>query len=728
MNLLVTLNSHLASRISKLTNNPKEGKMKQSIFAITAVLTICASAAAQPDTLWTKTFGGSSDDFGNCVQQTSDGGYIIAGNTSSYGAGGSDVYLIKTDASGIEQWTKTFGGSGGETGFSVQQTSDGGYIIVGTTYSYGTGDNGVYLIKTDVNGDTSWTKTLGGSDDDYGYSVQQTADGGYIIAGYTNSYGAGNSDVYLIKTDTEGNQQWYRTFGGSLQDYGYSVRQTSDGGYIIAGEIYSLPTGGPNVLLIKTDVNGNEEWYQTFGGSGWDYGESVQQTSDGGYIITGWTYSYGAGLYDVYLIKTDANGNEQWYQTFGGSENDKGYSVQQTSEGGYIIAGYTESYSVGWSDVYIIKTDALGNQQWYKTFGGIYKDIGYSVQLTSEGGYIVAGFTESFGAGNSDIYLIRLSYIYFIGPDSLYFSTVEVHSSDTKHIFIYNDDLVQSAQIDAIYHSLSVFTFDSSAIGAVIPPGDSLEITVTFTPDSSMDYIDTLYVAIEDVVLSAVLTGTGIGAYISLSEDSLDFGYWELNAPYPTRDFTIENLGNDTLEVDSIISDNPAFILSTGTGLTLLAGETSNPVAITFQPPGGGFHDGYILLPNNAYNVEDDTAMVYVSGWWEYTPAPVYDLTVSIEGIDAVLNWSQVDTSIYGNPIAVDYYLIYFVESLSYPYNFLACVQETTYTHETVVQFSPSMFYFVEAYLGDIGILDAIISSGAPISRKELLEAIFTGN
>ncbi|MBL7190447.1 choice-of-anchor D domain-containing protein, partial [bacterium] len=285
-----------------------------------------------------------------------------------------------------------------------------------------------------------------------------------------------------------------------------------------------------------------------------------------------------------------------------------------------------------------------------------------------------------------------------------------------------------SSQIDAISNSLPVFSFDSSAIGAVIPPGDSLEIAVTFTPDSSAQYTDTLYVEIEDVVLSAVLSGTGIGAYISLSEDSLDFGLWEPNAPYPTRNFTIANLGNDTLEVDSIISDNPAFLLSSGTGLTLLPGETSNPITITFQPPGEGFHEGYILLPNNAYNFEDDTAMVYVSGWWEYTPAPVYDLTVGIEGINAVLNWSPVDTSIFGNPIVVDLYLIFFETDPYSDYEFLAGVTGTTYTHELVVQFSPAMFYYVEAYIGDIGILDEIISSGAPISREELLEKIFTAD
>ena len=199
--------------------------------------------------------------------------------------------------------------------------------------------------------------TFGGSGVDMGRSVQQTTDGGYIITGYTNSYGNGG-DVWLIKTDSQGNEEWNQTFGGSGVDMGRSVQQTTDGGYIITGS-----TGcwdNCDVLLIKTDSQGNEEWNQTFGGGDYDRGYSVEQTTDGGYIITGWTLSYGNGV-DVWLIKTDSNGNEQWNQTFGGSEYDEGYSVQQTTDGGYIITGHTSSYGNGNYDIWLIKTDSQGN-------------------------------------------------------------------------------------------------------------------------------------------------------------------------------------------------------------------------------------------------------------------------------------------------------------------------------------------------------------------------------
>ncbi len=355
---------------------------------------------------WIKTFGGPSSDVGRSVQPTTDGGYIITGYTRSYGSGDDDVYLIKTDVSGNLIWFKTLGDSLFDVSQSVQLTTDGGYIIIGTTSSYGTGGD-VYLIKTDANGNQQWFKTFGELAWDDGRSVQQTADGGYIITGWTESFGAGGSDVYLIKTDASGNQQWYNTFGGTSSDRGYSVQQTSDGGYIIIGYTRSYSVGEEDIYLIKTDASGNQQWYKTYGGSDFDDGYSVYQTSDNGYIITGYTRSYGAGEEDVYLIKTDASGNQQWYKTYGGLADDRGFSVQPTIDGGYIIAASTNSFGAGSYDVYLIRTDASGNQQWYKTFGGLAWDDGHSVQQTTDGGYIITGWTESYGAGEEDVYLIK---------------------------------------------------------------------------------------------------------------------------------------------------------------------------------------------------------------------------------------------------------------------------------------------------------------------------------
>jgi len=366
---------------------------------------------AQPATLWTKTFGGFNNDYGRAVRQTSDGGYVITGTTNSFGTGGSDCWLIKTDASGNTLWTKTFGGSSDDYGRAVRQTSDGGYIITGATNSFGTGCSDYWLIKTDASGNTIWAKTFGGNNNDEGNSVQQTSDDGYIITGYTKSYGAGGADYWLIKTDASGDTLWAKTFGGGGDDYSRQVRQTSDGGYIIAGYTNSFGTGFYDIWLVKTDAAGDTLWTKIFGGSGYEECYSVQQTTDGGYIMAGktWSLSNGASNADVSLTKTDSSGNTIWAKTFGGNLFEKGNSVRQTSDGGYIVTGYTESYGAGIQDAWLIKTDRSGNILWTKTLGGHSIDEGSSVQQTFDGGYIVTGSTRSYGAGSYDVLLVKIA-------------------------------------------------------------------------------------------------------------------------------------------------------------------------------------------------------------------------------------------------------------------------------------------------------------------------------
>jgi hypothetical protein len=369
-----------------------------------------------------KTFGGVGNDWGTSVQQTSDGGYIIAGTTSSFsadggfvsvdlpessGPGGGDAYVIKTDSSGNVSWVKIFGGAS-YFGSSAQQTADGGYIVSGVAYSISDGNYYVYLIKLNKSGTILWFNKYGVADPKMGYSVQQAGDGGYIVVGTTADLKNGNQDVYLVKTDASGTAQWNRTYGGAQNEVGISVQQTSDGGYSIVGTSYSYSDYMTSeVYLIKTDAAGDTIWTKTYGGVDGNEGKSVQQTSDGGYIITGSTVSSSVLTSDVYLIKADASGNVQWNRTFGGLDRDCGYCVRQTKDGGYIITGSTESTDSDDYDAYLIKTDASGAAQWTRTFGGPQRDCGNSVQQTRDGGYVVVGFTHSIGAGNQDVYFIK---------------------------------------------------------------------------------------------------------------------------------------------------------------------------------------------------------------------------------------------------------------------------------------------------------------------------------
>ena len=359
---------------------------------------------------WERTFGGDTTDKGCSVRPTSDGGYVVAGYTRSEGAGRSDALLVKTDADGSKLWDKTFGGENPDMAKSAEQTADGGYIVIGHTWSYGAGGWDAWLIKTDANGNEVWNKTFGGPEHDYGESGQQTADGGYIIAGTTESYAdSSHNDIWLIKTDPDGNESWSRTF---TAQGGYSgansVEQTRDGGYIITGwtQPISGEQGGGDLALIKTDASGDLTWSLTFGNADEEWGNSVQQTMDGGYVVVGYTRSV-AGNIDVWLVKTDSAGDVAWRRTFGGDGVDWGSSVQQTADCGFIIAGYTESRGAGGADAWLIKTDENGVCLWDRTFGGYGSDGASSIIQTSDGGYVVAGSTTSTGAGYEDVWLFK---------------------------------------------------------------------------------------------------------------------------------------------------------------------------------------------------------------------------------------------------------------------------------------------------------------------------------
>ena len=350
---------------------------------------------------WDKVFGGSSNDEAYDIIQASDGGYVIAGTTRSKGAGNYDMWLIKTDASGKKLWDKTFGGSGEEEAFSVIPTSDGGYALIGKTTSKGDVQGDVWMVKTDANGNKTWDKKFGGSNTQFGKSIIQTSDG-YLIAGATRSKGAGNDDMYVIKTDNSGKAQWEKTFGGSGYDMCHSMIRSSDGNYVLAG-YKNLMSG----WAIKIDANGNKLWDKTFGGARSDEIYDVIQTSDGGYALAGYTRSNGAKSADMWLIKTDANGNKTWDKMFGGASADYVESIIQTSDGGYVLAGHTSSKGAGYNDMWLVKTDASGNELWDKTIGGSNYDAVKSFIQTSDGSYVLAGFSRSKGSGGKDLWLIK---------------------------------------------------------------------------------------------------------------------------------------------------------------------------------------------------------------------------------------------------------------------------------------------------------------------------------
>lgn len=338
---------------------------------------------------WNSSFGLpiSTDEF-HSVEQTSDLGYIATGYTDSYytyvhpsGEVYGDLWLLKADPSGKELWNRSFGGGnhdyfdGGEC---VRQNPDGSYIIAGYTQSWGAGDYDVWLIKTNTNGIELWNKTYGKAFVDVGAGVELDRNGGYIIGGSTRSFGSGGFDIWLIKADSNGLESWNRTFGGSQDDWCFSIKQAKDRGYIIAGSTDSLEPKG--AWVIKTDASGYEVWNRTFGDLGFLRARSILQTKDGGYVVAG------DGSGKAYLIKIDSQGNRKWIKTFGRSGDDGFLSARQTFDGGFISVGYKNMM-----DIWLVKTDRFGNELWNATYGGVGQNLGWDIQQTRDSGYIVAG-------------------------------------------------------------------------------------------------------------------------------------------------------------------------------------------------------------------------------------------------------------------------------------------------------------------------------------------------
>lgn len=357
----------------------------------------CRKSERGPQIQWEKTYGGEEYDTGSEIQPMSDGGFIIAGYTSSFGMGSLNIYLIKIDANGDTCWTKTYGSSYTEA-FSIEKCSDGGYVVAGYIDVFG-GD--MYVIKIDGDGNSQWSRIYGGDSSECAHSIKQTSDGGYIITGHTKSYGGGKLDVYLVKTNAMGDTMWTRAYGGSGDDFGKSVCETPDGGFIVTGltNLY----GNDDIYLIRTDANGDTLWTKAYGDEYQDIGESVILSKDNGFIITGLAQKPPEHINSELLLKIDANGDTVWVQTYG---NGTGYDVKQTDDDGYIIVGdVCEDFPD--LDVNLLKTNSQGDMIWEKSIGGNNNDQGFSILQLSDGGYLVVGATSSESTENYDVYIIK---------------------------------------------------------------------------------------------------------------------------------------------------------------------------------------------------------------------------------------------------------------------------------------------------------------------------------
>jgi hypothetical protein len=382
---------------------------KKVIFSVFFLFILCflSSIVFASSIIWNRTYGGVWGEIAYSIVETSDMGYAIAGYTQSFGEGDSDFWLIKTDSNGNIKWNKTYGGKNNDRAYSMIESSNGGFVLAGITDSFGAGNYDFWLVKTDSYGDLEWNQTFGGPKWETAYCLVETSDGGYALAGDTYSFGAGELDFWLVKTDSNGKMEWNQTYGGEQDEGAYSLVETSDGGYALTGFLDSFsPIGGRDCWLIKTDKFGNLEWNQTYGGAGYDYGYSLIETSDEGYALVGNTGSF---YPHFWMVKTDNNGVMEWYETYPG---DVAYSVIESSEGGFVIAGSNNPHRKG-KHILLVKVDSQGIMEWHQTYteSESEQDVAHSLIETSDGGYALVGYKSrsSFDAdgGWLDIWMLK---------------------------------------------------------------------------------------------------------------------------------------------------------------------------------------------------------------------------------------------------------------------------------------------------------------------------------
>jgi hypothetical protein len=385
--------------------------MKERIFVFLVLLSMM-SVSSTLNAQWAHVYGNLLDDQAaeiSPIQETRDGGFVVIASARTYGIH-DDFWVLKLNVSGAIEWQRTYGGESRDTAYSVQQTRDGGYILAGATESFGASRADIWVLKINSTGDVEWQRRYGGAQWDGWPNVKEVDDGGYVIAGATESFGAGLRDIWIAKLSPVGVIEWQKTYGGSLDDGASHFHQTSDAGYIVAGHTESFGAGRHDVWVLKLDSSGRVEWQHTYGGSRGEVANSIQLTSDGGYVVAGFTLDFGRHG-NMWVLKLTSSGAVQWQRAYGGDFLDYAWSVQQTRDEGYIVAGYTESFNQDqrYLDATVIKLNSSGDITWERTYGGAGDDLAWEVLQTRDGGYAIACIYQPTLQLRGDVLILKLA-------------------------------------------------------------------------------------------------------------------------------------------------------------------------------------------------------------------------------------------------------------------------------------------------------------------------------
>lgn len=374
-----------------------------TIAVVVALIITTSGKAEEGETIWSSIFGGDDIDGSQSVIATSDSHYVTVGQTFSFGAGYSDVWMIKFGANGDSIWSRTFGGAADDWGSSVIETSNGNYLIAGTTEQYIGDTKDALLLLTDADGHLLWSRTYGGSGSEEANEVIETSDGGYLLTGYTTSTGTGWSDLWLLKTNSVGDSMWSRTYGWSYADEGFDLVETPDGGFLVVGILSELTYNNYQFWIVKLNSNGDSLWSRSYGEAYKDEAFAVAKTTDGCYLAAGYkgTTPQPSG-YDGWVLKLDSNGDSLWSRSYGGSGMDWILTILELNGGDYLFAGTSVMPTTGY-DLWIMRMSPAGDSVWSGIYHNDTDDWANEILQTAHGDYLVAGGT---GGAIPDVWLV----------------------------------------------------------------------------------------------------------------------------------------------------------------------------------------------------------------------------------------------------------------------------------------------------------------------------------
>lgn len=598
------------------------------------------------DIEWEKVYGGNKEDIANSIIQTNDGGFLVAGHSFSnngdvignHGNYWDDYWIVKINNSGIIDWQKCIGSDDIEEAYDICELNDLSYVVVGKARSNGDDVTGIHtpgyydywIVKLDINGNIIWKKALGGTYDEIPYSIVKTIDGGFIVAGSSGSndgdvtghhYVPHTPDFWIIKMTSDGIIEWQKSLGGSEDDIAYAICQTKDGSYAVAGVTASwdgdvtVQHGAMDIWIVKMKPNGDIEWQKILGGKGGNIAQSIKETIDGGFIVAGYSCSNGGdvtgnhGSYDAWIVKLNKDGNINWEKSYGGSNDDRAYSISETSDCGYIFCGYTNSNNGdvinnhGDSDFWIVKLNIIGEIEWQKVLGGKYDDAAYSIIESNDGGYIAVGYKES---NSKDYYIVNInpkSPIQSDVSDSL-FSIVApqalIHDIDMGNVLVgYAKDSVikgfvnnigtYQVRIDSIgmKNNNSIFRQLGNTKPYILDIGKKSDVEFEFKPPGLGKYSDTIFIYYQNDRISCQITGEGVEPSIKITTNLIDFGKVQIPDKKDSTVLIIQNISttNDVniTSVELMGPDKEQFEILNPGGFLLKKGD-SKELNLRFKP------------------------------------------------------------------------------------------------------------------------------------------------